>query len=173
MDEDNDVEFIPVPGNPDAGLEEKDPDMDFTQNLRKKVIAKLIEENRGEVPTDKETAQILSMFLDGVDRQAVAKQRIKIARKDSKSQEQVAKVLEEISRRRNSGENIEIDVTPSVHALPRNVALSGEFLPNPEVVSGELDVDHQQETPDEFFRRVEKDHPELITGSATSDDDDY
>lgn len=174
MEDDDDVGLMPVPGNPDTGLDDKDPDMDYTQELRKKVIQKLIEENMGDVPTDKESAQILAMFLDGVDRQAVAKQRIKIARKDSKSQEQVAKVLEEISRRRNSGEHIEIDVTPSTKALSRVDALSGNFLPSPTVVSGELDTDHQQETPDEFFRRVERDHPELVTGSAnTEEDDDY
>lgn len=170
--EEDDVALIPIPGDPDAGLEDKDPDMDYTQNLRKKVIQKIIDDHMGDVPTDKEGAQVLAMFLDGVDRQAVAKQRIKIARKDSKSQEQVAKVLEEISRRRNSGEHIEIDVTPSPKAMSRIDALSGNFLPAPVVSSGELNTDHSQETPDEFFTRVEREHPELMTGSATGEDDD-
>lgn len=172
MEDDDSTELVDIPGNPDAGLDDKDPDMDYTQDLRKKVIQKLIEQNMGDVPTDKEGAQILAMFLDGVDRQAVAKQRIKIARKDSKSNEQVAKVLEEISRRRNSGEHIEIDVTPSPKAMSRIDALSGNFLPSPTVMSGELNTDNQQETPDEFFTRVEREHPELLTGSATDDEED-
>lgn len=171
-DEDEDG-MVPVPGSTETGLDEKDPDMDYTQDLRKRVIEKLIEANMGEVPTDKESAQILAMFLDGVDRQAVAKQRIKIARKDSKSQEQVAKVLEEISRRRNTGEHIEIDVTPSKVALSRHDALSGNFLPAPVVVSGELNVDNSQESPEQFFARVELENPELLTGSAVDDEEDY
>lgn len=171
MEEEDDVKVVSVP-TPASAIDEEDPDLDYTQTLRKKVIDKLLEENMGAVPTDKEGAGVLAMFLDGIDRQSVAKQRIKIAKKDSQSNAQVAKLLEEMSRKRNSGEHIEIDVTPSPEALPRSLALSGDFLPAPTVVSGELDMDHQQETPEEFFRRVEAAHPELLTGGANDDEED-
>jgi hypothetical protein len=170
MDEDDKVVEISEPA---SVIDDRDPDLDYTQDLRKKVIDRLLEDNMGRVPTDKEGAQILSMYLDGIDRQSVAKQRIQIAKKDSKSNAQVAKLLEEMSRRRNSGEHIEIDVTPSAEALSRSEAMSGNFLPAPEVVSGELIVDHQQETPEEFFARVEAAHPDLLTGGANDDEDDY
>lgn len=154
---------------PSTTIEDVDPDLEYTQNLRKKVIDRILQDNKGDVPIDKEGAGVLAIFLDGIDRQSVAKQRIKIAKKDSQSTAQIAKVLEEISRKRNSGEHIEIDITPSPNALPRAVAMSGDFLPAPKIVSGELDMENQQETPDEFFKRVENAHPELLTGGAADD----
>lgn len=170
MEEDDD-KFVSLP-SPAAGIDEEDPDLDYTQTLRKKVIDKLLEENQGVVPTDKESAQVLAMFLDGIDRQSVSKQRIKLAKKDTQNNAQVAKLLEEMSRRRNSGEKIEIDVTPSAVALPRSVALSGDFLPAPTLASGELITENAQETPEEFFKRVEAAHPDLLTGGANEEEED-
>lgn len=148
-----------------------DPDFDYTQNLRKRVVDKLLEQSMGDVPTDKDSVLILKDFLDGIDKQVVAKKRIRIANKDSQTNANVAKLLEEMSRKRNTGEAIEIDVTPSPVALPRSAALSGNWLPEPVVVSGELNTEHSQETPDQFFERMERDNPELLNGSNIKEDD--
>lgn len=173
MEEINDdlpVEVITAEDNtPTSSLE--DPDFKYTQNLRKMFIEKLIEENEGALPTDKDGAYMLHAFLDGIDKQAVAKQRISIAKKDSQTNADMAKVLEEISRRRNSGEKIEIDITPTKEALPQRAALSGDWLPKPTLKANELAVNPAQETPDEFFKRVESENPDLLNGANLDDED--
>lgn len=170
--EEDDLTLDQEPEESRKGLDDEDPDLLWTQDIRKMLIAKLFAENKGEVPTDKETADILAKFLDGIDKQIVNKQRIQIAKKDSSNNAQIALLLEEMSRKRNSGEKITIDVTPSKVALPRAQALSSDWLPAPVVVSGELNTSTEQETPEQFFKRVEADNPELLTGGAREEDDD-
>ncbi|WNT47140.1 hypothetical protein SPLA10_PHROGS00079 [Salmonella phage SPLA10] len=171
MEEDEELTLPDAPDDGKAKLDEQDPDLSFTQQLRKRVIEKLMVENGGDVPTDKDSASIFANFLDGIDRQSIAKQRIQISKKDSKSNAQIALLLEEMSRKRNTGERVEIDITPSSEALSRNEILEGSWLPAPTVVSGELITENAQETPDQFFKRVEAENPDLLTGGLREDDD--
>lgn len=177
MDEDDDeLATLPSTTIPD----EADEQLEYTQGIRRSVIEKLLmdagEKGIPGIPTDKESAQLLSMFLDGMDRQRVSVKRIQVARKDSNTREQAAKLLEAIAHRQNSGDHdelIEIDITPKVKVMSQADFLTGDFLPEPTVTSGELTVGISDETPDDFFKRVEAENPDLLTGGDGGDEEDY
>lgn len=127
----------------------EDQDLDFTRSKRRQIVTALCKDDK--VPTDPEQLNLLLKTLDGIDKPALVKLRIKADEGISNNAAVAAAALAQVFMNPNSKrkpEVIELGVVDEskIPELPND-------LPVPQVLPGELDVNPAQETYDSFMAR--------------------
>jgi len=132
-------------------VDSDDSVLDYTQTKRLEIVDKL---TAGGIPvTDNDQMNTLLKTLDGMDRVALGKKRIKADEGlASANQAMAATVISELLRKANSG-----GVKPFVveNAVERPTPVLGNEVPPPVLVEGETDVLAPQMSYDTFMAKFE------------------
>lgn len=115
-----------------------DDDIEFTQAIRKRIIKKLIDEpgsNNDTIPVDKDSQQMLTAVLDGMDRTTLGKKRIATDTKIGDADRQAALLIASIYAKAG-GKNPFLDTEASGHGLPEHPS---NFINGEEITEGELE----------------------------------
>jgi hypothetical protein len=88
-------------GTPANNVSTDLPELAYTQNIRKQIIEKLTINNT--VPDDKDMQSFLIKALDGMDRSAVAKAKVKIESSSAAAQQDTADLMAMILLKTHAG----------------------------------------------------------------------
>lgn len=134
---------------PDAiELPSEDSVLAYTQHKRQQIANQLLAD--GKLPEDPKMAKLALDVLDGMDRAALGRKRIKVEEQANKNQEHaaglIAEILHKVSSNRHPSLTIDVNVEP-----PR---LSDD-IPAPELVDGETSpIGSGNETYETFTARM-------------------
>ena len=124
-------------------------DLDYTRSKRRAIVDKLTDKG---IPDDPEALNIILKTLDGIDRPALVKMRIKADEGISNQQATSAAALAQLYMNPKSKQRpVEIvdlgaDDVRQIPELPQDLVA-------PSILPGELDVSPQQDTYDSFMER--------------------
>jgi hypothetical protein len=125
----------------------QDPDeqiLEYTQGIRKQIVTELVKKN--ENLQDPDCINTISKVLDGMDRQALGKMKIRVEEKQATNQEGMAANIAELLRQMGSnGHNFQAPVP-----VPREVPALGSDVPDPVLVDGETATNPAQQDFDSF-----------------------
>lgn len=107
-------------------------DLSYTRAIRKRVVAALIAE---KLPESDEDRKYLATMLDGIDRSALAKSKIKIEDNNSKNQEHVAALVAQVLSKVNNR-----DLHTSTGVSNPNRVLQLDYTSNLTFVDGEMET---------------------------------
>lgn len=163
----NTEESITIPPVPTVVTPMKDEDsLNYTQNIRKRVVEDLIQ--GGKMPSDpKDRAQLLAT-LDGMDRQVLTKQKIKIEEKSADADRLAAEVMAAIVAQTRGRSPFERPVIEGQVVQPRLGApvLDTSKIPKFEPVPGETDVGIADMNCETFMAKFD----DQLPASASEDD---
>lgn len=125
----------------------EDQDMDFSNGVRKQLIGKIIE--KGIPVDDTKQCGILLQALDGIDRQALGKKRIKVEEDAGKSAAGMASAIADLLRQQQTG--ITASQAPVGSKPP---PMLGSEVPPPVLIEGETSVVASQLDYDSFTSKM-------------------
>jgi len=129
-------------------LDQCDSDLDYVRAKRKQVIESLTSDG---VPRDTKVVQTLLMALSDMDRTTLGKKRItadkELGANHNQAMELIASMFND-PRLKSIGK---VDNNPNT-----NVPELSSSIPDPEVLSGEADINATQENYDIFMSRINK-----------------
>lgn len=133
---------------PELQLVPEDQVLAFTQFKRQQIANQLLAD--GKLPEDPKMAKLALDVLDGMDRAALGRKRIKVEEKANQNQEQAAALIAEVLNKVGSYR---------APALPQGTIIDvpklGNDVPEPELVPGETsDIGSQSETYETFTARM-------------------
>jgi len=106
--------------------------LDYTQGIRKQIVGALVEDLNNI--KDPKIVSTISQVLDGMDRQALGKMKIRVEEQQAQSQEGMAANIAEILKQMGSGgHNFQ-----AAEPVPREVPKLGSEVPDPVLVEGEV-----------------------------------
>lgn len=119
--------------------------LSYTREKRKALVEKLTD---GGVPTDTKDQSILLAALDGLDRSALTRMRIRTDEKANTDNANAAAIIAKtlMSIRSNSGF--------LSHTTDREIPVLSNDIPHPELVPGEIEINPVQEDYDAFMKRM-------------------
>lgn len=164
FNEDSAIEGQFISGKPDLSSmpEDEDEQLIFTQNVRMMAVNQL--SSGGQLPvTDKDQMGVLVKLLDGIDKQVLGKKRIVQGDKSNANTAMIAKALEEFSltvAKEGTDKVIKASLVDQPVRDPNvfNRDLTNEFT---DIEDDEMALDSQQESSEDFFKRIEDQHEEL------------
>ena len=120
----------------------------YTQNKLQQIANQLLADCK--LPDDPKIAKLALDVLDGMDRAALGRKRIKVEEQANKSQEHAAGLIAEILQK--VGNNRHPSLTIDVYAEPPRL---GDDIPHPELVDGETSpIGAGNETYETFTARM-------------------
>lgn len=140
-------------------MDDDDNDLDYTRQARMKLIASM---TNGGMPSDNKDRQTLLAALDGMDRAALAKKRIKSEEGISSSKALAAETIAQIFM----DARLKSITSPTMNELGQ-IPLLRNDLPVPDLVDGELETNPSVETYDSFMSR----HGGTAADAASEDED--
>ena len=120
--------------------------LDYTQGKRVEIVKALTKQ---EIPTDPETARILLQTLDGMDRGALGRKRLKIEDKAADNAGNGAAIVAAFFKARGQYQQPVVDVDAQMVG-GRVPPTLGADIPDPELVEGELSQVAQQMSFEQF-----------------------
>ncbi|BDD79567.1 hypothetical protein [Burkholderia phage FLC9] len=118
--------------------------LDYTQGMRKQIVGELTKELNNL--KDPKIVSTISQVLDGMDRQALGKMKIRVEEQQTQNQEGMAANIAELLRQMGSGgSNFQASVP-----VPRDVPALGSDVPDPDLVEGEVATNPAQQDFDSF-----------------------
>jgi hypothetical protein len=118
--------------------------LDYTQGIRKQIVTSLVKDL--ENLQDPKVINTLNQTLDGMDRQALGKMKIRVEEQQTQNQEGMAANIAELLRQMGSGGNTFQAPVP----VPREVPALGSDVPDPVLVEGEVATNPAQQDFDSF-----------------------
>lgn len=118
--------------------------LDYTQQIRKNLVGKLSKELDAIVDT--KIVASMSQLLDGMDRQALGKMKIRVEEQQVQNQEGMAANVAEILKQMGSSGHTFQAPAP----IPREVPKLGSDVPDPVLVDGEIATTPVQQDYDTF-----------------------
>lgn len=131
-------------------VETEDQDLQFAQGVRKKLVGDL---TKTGMPQDKESRMILLQALDGMDRSALGRKRIKVEEDAGKNQAQFSGVIADLLRQQNP--NAAVIASQASGAVSRPAPVLGSEVPDPILVEGETSTANSQLTYDSFISKMQ------------------
>jgi hypothetical protein len=113
--------------------------LEYTQGVRKQLITALVKET--EALQDPKIVNAIGGLLDGMDRQALGKMKIRVEEQQTQNQEGMAANIAELLRQMGSGGNTFQAPVP----VPRDVPALGSDVPDPVLVEGEVATNPTQQ----------------------------
>jgi hypothetical protein len=118
--------------------------LDYTQGMRKQIVGVLAKNL--ENLADPKIVGTISQVLDGMDRQALGKMKLRVEEQQVMNQEGMAANIAEILRQMGSGgHNFQ-----AAEPVPREVPKLGSDVPDPVLVEGEVATTPIQQDFDSF-----------------------
>jgi hypothetical protein len=118
--------------------------LDYTQGMRKQIVGVLAKNL--ENLADPKIVGTISQVLDGMDRQALGKMKLRVEEQQVMNQEGMAANIAEILRQMGSGgHNFQ-----AAEPVPREVPKLGSDVPDPVLVDGEVATTPIQQDFDSF-----------------------
>ena len=133
---------------PEFQLVSEDQVLAFTQFKRQQIANQLLA--NGELPGDPKLAKLALDVLDGMDRAALGRKRIKVEERANQNQEQAAALITELLNKVGSYRP-PILLQRDIVDIPK----LGDDVPEPQLVPGETsDIGGQAETYETFTTRM-------------------
>lgn len=131
---------------------DEDQYLDYTQQVRQKVVQELTKENK--LPDDPKMANVLLSTLDGMDRNALGRKRIKVDQETNQAVDGMSGLVAQMLRQSRLPEFFQATQDPDApqRAAPR---VEGD-LPDGDIVEGELSQHPIQISIDDFQSRFAK-----------------
>lgn len=118
--------------------------LDYTQVMRKQIVGVLAQDLKNLA--DPKIVSTISQVLDGMDRQALGKMKLRVEEAQVMNQEGMAANIAEILRQMGSGgHNFQ-----AIEPVPREVPKLGSDVPDPVLVDGEVATTPVQQDFDSF-----------------------
>ena len=127
--------------------ETEDEVMDWSQDKRRWIIDQMLKD--GKLPEDPAEKKVILSALDGMDKAALGKKRLKIEEKTNATQEQAAAIIAKILAGMSTNKPTTVQNT-----LPKAAPVLGPEIPNPVLVEGETSVDAVQQTYTSFLASI-------------------
>lgn len=137
--------------------------LDYTQNKRIEIVKSITKE---KIPDDPEQQRILLQTLDGMDRGALGRKRLKIEDKAADNAGNAAAVVAAFLKNRNRDV---IDV-PAQEVGRRTLPTLGADIPEPVLVEGELSQTAQQMSFEQFQKTFGGNAPKSVSDAEPLDD---
>ena len=118
--------------------------LEYTQGIRKRIVTELVASN--DNLKDPKIIGTIGQMLDGMDRQALGKMKIKVEEQQASTQEGMAANVAELLRQMGSGGHTFQAPVP----VPREVPVLGNDVPDPVLVDGETATNPTQQDFDSF-----------------------
>lgn len=118
--------------------------LDYTQTMRKQIVGSLTKNL--ENLADPKIVSTISQVLDGMDRQALGKMKIRVEEQQTMNQGAMSANIAEILKQMGSGGHNFQAVAP----VPREVPKLGSDVPDPVLVEGEIATTPVQQDYDSF-----------------------
>lgn len=128
-------------------LEDEDQILAFTQRERKKIVAHIF---KNGVPDDPAVAKVGIAALDGMDKAALGRKRIKVDERTNDNAEHAAGMISKLLAAASGGRPYEVD-TPDAS---RNAPTLPDDIPRPSLVDGETSVAAPQDNFNDFMART-------------------
>lgn len=133
-----------------SAMDAEDIDLDYTRAMRKRIVDEMTKKG---LPDDTKDKALVLAALDGIDRAALTKKRIKSDEGISNTKALAAETIAQLfmdPRLKRLGETIEVSV--------REVPQLAIDLPMPDIVDGELDSNAGAENYESFMKRNQPDN---------------
>lgn len=117
--------------------------LDYTQQVRKQIVGQLVKSN--DNLADPKIVTTIGSLLDGMDRQALGKMRIKVEEKQALNQEGMAANVAEILKQMGTGHSFQ-----APEPVARTIPVLGSDVPDPVLVEGEVATNPPQQDFDSF-----------------------
>lgn len=142
-----------------AEVSEEDRVLDFTQQKREAILEALMPKGVAQVADPKMLALTLQT-LDGMDRSALGKKRIKVEEQGNATQEAAAGIIAQLLQRTTSTKPFEVIDVASRQARP--APMLGTDVPPPRLVEGETAT----VAPQQSFESFTAGAPSIAEGQA-------
>ena len=133
----------------EACIANDDAVLDYTLKMRKFVLDKMLAD--GKLPEDPAEKKIILNALDGMDKAAIAKKRIKLEEKVVDSHAGAAAIIASILSMSSS-----VNAFKDINPVNRVAPTLGSDVPEPVLVEGEASVTANQQTFSEFMIKTTK-----------------
>ncbi len=122
-------------------------DLSYTRNIRKRVVESLLAD---KLPESDEDRKFLISMIDGIDRSALAKSKIKIEDKNANSQERVSTLVADVLNKINN-RDLKIS-TSDPRSGDRLLVL--EYSVDVDTVDGEMETGVKNLDYDELMKNI-------------------
>lgn len=140
------AEIIPASDNDEV--------LSFTQNVRRRLVTKLIGVHPENMPDDPKVVGAINQTLDSMDRQALVLKRMDQDKKRNDNDRAAAVIIAQINQMTGKGENPfrvgEVAVQPST-----DIEAELELIPVRDIRPGESMIGIEEDSYDRFIERLE------------------
>lgn len=120
----------------------EDDVIQYTRSKRKDLVEEL---TKNGAPKDKDEQHVLLSALDGLDRSALTRLKIKTEETNNKNQQNIAALMAKVLTSINPSETFVVEGTC------REIPILDERIPDPILVAGETDLNPEQLDYDKFM----------------------